>query len=72
MRYAVVIERDGRDTALTVLDLPGCVAVAETETEVRRLIDEAVALHVRGLREQGENVPAPSTLVDYVDVPTAA
>lgn len=54
------------------LDLPGCVAAAETEDEVRALIREAIELHIRALREEGSDVPPPSTQVEYVDVSAAA
>lgn len=72
MRYAVVIERGRSGFGAHVLDLPGCVAAAGTETEVRELIRQAVALHVEALRERGEDVPEPTTMVEYVEVPTAA
>ena len=72
MKYAVVIERGPNGYGAHVIDLPGCVAAAATEGEVRALIREAVAFHVEALREHGQAVPAPSTLVEYVEVPTAA
>jgi predicted RNase H-like HicB family nuclease len=68
MRYAVVIEKSETGFGAFIPDLPGCVATAETEEEVRRLIREAVELHVESLRENGEPVPAPSHSVGYVDV----
>ena len=68
MRYAVVIEKGGSGYGAFVPDLPGCVAVAETEEEVRRLIREAVELHIESLREGGEPVPEPSHTVTWVDV----
>jgi len=37
-----------------VPDLPGCVAVAETENEVRKLISEAIAFHLEGVREDAD------------------
>ena len=72
MRYAVVIEKAPTGYGAYVLDLPGCVAVAETDVEVRELIRDAVALHIQALQEQGSEVPPPSTLVDYVEVSAAA
>lgn len=72
MRYAVVIERGANGYGAYVLDLPGCVAVGETEEEVRRLIREALELHVEGLRSDGSSVPQPTSQVEYVDVPSAA
>lgn len=68
MKYAVVIEQGETSFGAYVPDLPGCVAVGETEEEVRRLIVEAIAFHLEGLREDGLEVPVPHSRVDYVDV----
>jgi predicted RNase H-like HicB family nuclease len=46
MNYAVVIERNDTGFGAYVPDLPGCVAVAESEAEVRQLIEEAIELHL--------------------------
>jgi predicted RNase H-like HicB family nuclease len=51
--------------------LPGCVAVAESEAEVRELIREAIELHLDALHEDGESIPAPVTRIGYVEVPDA-
>lgn len=72
MQYAVVIERGPDSFGAYVPDLPGCVAVAETEAEVRRLIREAIEFHLEGMREDGEPVPPPSAHVEYVEVADAA
>jgi predicted RNase H-like HicB family nuclease len=68
MQYVVVIERgnDGSFSAY-VPDLPGCVACGDTEDEVRRLIEEAVALHIESLREHGEPVPPPRAKTHVVN-----
>jgi len=68
MKYAVVIERGPTSWGATVPDLPGCVAVADTRDEVERLIQEAIAFHIAGLREDGRPVPKPQTRVAMVDV----
>jgi predicted RNase H-like HicB family nuclease len=68
MKYAIVIEKSETGFGAFVPDLPGCVAAAETENEVRRLIQEAVELHVESLRESGQPVPGPSHSVGYVEV----
>ena len=68
MRYVVVIEKGERSFGAFVPDLPGCVAAAETRDEIVRLIREAIALHVEGLRASGQPVPPPSSSVEYVEV----
>lgn len=68
MRYAVVIEQANDNYSAYVPDLPGCVTTGMTVAEVERNIKEAVALHLDGLREDGLPVPAPSTLVEYLEL----
>lgn len=72
MQYAIVIEREGQSFGAYVPDLPGCVAVAESEAEVRDLIREAIAFHLEGMREDGEPVPEPRVVVEYIEVSSAA
>lgn len=67
MRYAVVIEKGPTSYGAYVPDLPGCVAVGETVEEVRRLIAEAVALHLEALQREGLAVPEPSSRCEYVE-----
>jgi predicted RNase H-like HicB family nuclease len=67
-KYAIVVERAERNYAAYVPDLPGCVATGATVEEVEQLLREAIALHIEGLRENGLPVPAPSSVVDYVEV----
>jgi predicted RNase H-like HicB family nuclease len=66
-RYAVIIERGDTSYGAYVPDLPGCVAVAETRAEVEKLIAEAIALHIESLREYGNPVPEPSSIVEYIE-----
>jgi predicted RNase H-like HicB family nuclease len=71
MRYMVVIERGDTSWGARVPDLPGCVAVGETRTDVLRLIREAIELHIDGLRQEGLPVPAPSSEGEIVEVGAA-
>ncbi len=72
MQYAIVIEREGSSFGAYVPDLPGCVAIGESEAEARELITEAIALHVETLLKDGDPVPAPSAHVEYVVIAAAA
>ena len=71
MRYMVVIERGQSSWGAHVPDLPGCVAVSETRDEVIRLIREAIALHIDGLKRDGLPVPQPISEGEFVDVEAA-
>lgn len=66
-KYAVVIERGEKSYGAYVPDLPGCIAAARTRTEVERLIAEAISLHIRGLVEDGDPVPEPSSEIAYIE-----
>lgn len=72
MKVRDEIERSDSSYGAYVPDLPGCVAVAESEAAVRRLIREAVELHLSELEADGEPRPPPSSRVEYVSVSAAA
>ncbi|MGO9453538.1 MAG: type II toxin-antitoxin system HicB family antitoxin [Candidatus Binataceae bacterium] len=57
MQYAVVIEKGAKSFGAYVPDLPGCVAIAKTRREVKKLIVEAIEFHLDGLRVSGERIP---------------
>ena len=60
-QYLVRISRDPHsDWGASVPDLPGCVATGKTLDTALRRIEQALALHVRGLREDGLPIPRPS------------
>ena len=68
-QYTAIIEKEpNTDWGAYVPDLPGCVAVGATREEVERLIREAIELHLQGMREDGEPIPAPSSTALVVDV----
>ncbi len=60
MKYAVIFEQGRASVGASVPDLPGCIAVGDTLDEARRLIAEAIAFHILGLRSDGDPVPEPS------------
>jgi predicted RNase H-like HicB family nuclease len=68
MRYMVVIEEGENSFGAYVPDLPGCVAVAETEDEVRKLIQEAIEFHLEDLQDSGAETPKPLSKSEYVEV----
>ena len=47
---------------------PGCVAVGETEAEVKQLIQEAIEFHLEDLTETGSQIPPALSRSDYVEV----
>jgi predicted RNase H-like HicB family nuclease len=71
MRYLVVVEKGATSYGAYVPDLPGCVAAGETKDEVLSLIREAIELHLEGLKEEGQPIPAPSSSSELVEVDAA-
>jgi predicted RNase H-like HicB family nuclease len=61
--YAIIIERadDGGYGAWSP-DLPGCVALGDTEEETLSEMMEAMHGHLEVMRERGEMIPNPSTV----------
>ena len=70
MRYLVILEKGPASYGAHVPDLPGCVAVGETEDEVLALIREAIELHLDDLKRRGEPIPSPSSTCQVVEVAT--
>ena len=68
MRYAVVLERANGKYSAYVPDLPGCVATGKTIAAVEQEIRTAIQFHIEGLKAEGLEVPAPTSIADYVDV----
>ena len=64
MRYAIVIEKAECNYSAYVLDLPGCIATGATVEEVEHNIRGAIEMHLAGMREDGEQIPTPSSQVD--------
>jgi predicted RNase H-like HicB family nuclease len=70
-RYAIVVEKGPTSYGAYVPDLPGCVAAADTRSEVLRLIREAIEFHIEAMREDGLAVPEPSSSAEYIEVALA-
>jgi predicted RNase H-like HicB family nuclease len=67
MRYAVVIEKADGNFSAYVPDPPGCVATGEDVAAVEANIREAIRFHIDGLKEDGMDVPAPTSIAEYVE-----
>ena len=72
MKYMVVIEKGESGWGAFVPDIPGCVAVGETEKEVVSLIADAIRFHLEDLRSEGQPIPPPSSKSKFIEVPVAA
>lgn len=68
MKYMVVVEKSTSGYGAYVPDLPGCVAAGESREEVLRLIKEAIESHIESLEENGEPVPQPSSVSEFIEI----
>jgi len=68
MRNMIVIEKGKTSFGAYVPDLPGCVAVSETESEVKQLIQEAIEFYLEDLQDSGAEIPKPLSKSEYVEV----
>jgi predicted RNase H-like HicB family nuclease len=67
MRYAVVIEKADGNFSAYVPDLPGCVATGEDVAAAEANIREAIRFHIDGLKEDGIDIPTPTSIAEYVE-----
>ncbi|MFH1051990.1 MAG: type II toxin-antitoxin system HicB family antitoxin [bacterium] len=61
MKYTIIIEKGQNSYGAYVPDLPGCVAVAETEDEIRELIKEAIEFHLESYKIENKRIPKTRT-----------
>jgi len=69
MKYAVIFEKSSTGFGAYVPDLPGCVATGRSLATTQRRIQEAIEMHLQGMREDGDEIPLPTTQASYVLVP---
>lgn len=68
--YSAVFEPSGDGYSVYFPDLPGCVAFGDSFEDAREDAADALWLHLHGMQEDGEMIPAPSQN-PHVDKDTA-
>ncbi len=69
---AVVHKEADSDYGVSFPDFPGCVTAGKSIDEAKDMAYEALLLHLEGLREEGEPLPAPTNLEDIIADPENA
>lgn len=59
---ALLRKDDDSDFGVEFPDFPGCVTAGTSLDDAAKMAAEALALHVEGLLEDGEDIPEPSAL----------
>ena len=68
--YIAVIHKDPEsDFGVSFPDFPGCVTAGSSIDEAKDMAQDAISLHIKGMLEDGERIPAPSKLDDIMDDP---
>jgi len=68
--YIAVVHKDPKsDFGVSFADFPGCITAGSTIDEAKDMAHGALSLHIKGMLEDGENIPTPSKLEDIMDDP---
>jgi predicted RNase H-like HicB family nuclease len=68
--YIAVVHKDAKsDFGVSFPDFPGCITAGSSIDEAKDMAHDALSLHIKGMMEDGENIPAPSKLEDIMDNP---
>ncbi|MCB2261881.1 MAG: type II toxin-antitoxin system HicB family antitoxin [Candidatus Thiosymbion ectosymbiont of Robbea hypermnestra] len=68
MKYLVILEKTETGYSVYSPDLPGCIAVGETQEDAGKNMQEAIEFHLEGLLAEGYTIPEPSSLSNYVEL----
>lgn len=63
---ALIRKEDTTDYWVDIPDLPGCISRGVTEEEAKVNFEEALKLHLEGLKEQGGSLSAPRSRDDVL------
>lgn len=67
-RFLVIIEKANDNYSAYSPDLPGCVATGSTPEEAEQNMQEAIKMHIQGLKEDNLPIPEPHTFAKYIAV----
>lgn len=67
-KFLIVIEKAAGNYSAYSPDLPGCVATGETKEIVEENMQEAIRMHLDGLKEDDLPIPQPAASAEYIVV----
>ena len=68
MKYLIIIEKSETGYSAYSPDLSGCVSTGATPEETESNMREAIEFHIEGLKEEGYEIPEPSSRSSYVEI----
>ena len=71
--YIAIVHKDPKsDFGVSFPDFPGCITAGKNIDEAKDMAQEALTLHIQGMIEDGEKLPAPSKLEEIMADPDFA
>lgn len=71
--YIAIVHKDPEsDFGISFPDFPGCITAGKDIDEAKDMAQEALTLHIQGMIEDGEKLPAPSKLEEIMADPDFA
>jgi len=68
--YIAIVHKDPKsDFGVSFPDFPGCITAGINIDEAKDMAQEALALHIQGMFEDGEPLPTPSKLEEIMADP---
>ena len=67
-RFLIVIEKANGNYSAYCPDLPGCVATGKTREEVMQRMEEAIKMHLEGMREDNLPLPEAKSIAEYISI----
>lgn len=66
--YLKIIEKGKNNFSSYAPDLPGCVATADTEEDLIRLMERGIELHIEDMKRRGYEIPDPTTKSAKIEI----
>ncbi len=71
--YIAVVHKEPKsDFGVSFPDFPGCITAGKNIDEAKDMAKEALSLHIKGMIEDGEQLPDPSKLEEIMADPDFA
>ena len=71
--FIAIVHKDTKsDFGVSFPDFPGCITAGKNIDEAKDMAQEALALHIQGMLEDGDQLPSPSRLEEIMNDPDYA
>ena len=71
--YIAIVHKDAKsDFGVSFPDFPGCITAGKNIDEAKDMAQEALTLHIKGMLEDGDQLPVPSRLEEIMNDPNYA